>query len=117
MPMKITLWTKMVPASPLRPAMPLGGGRAQSSPTITVCKCNILHVLYSTERDSLIAQNIAYLNFIAFRFSLLCCQPKIKSIASIILWKNKQPLLSETPLNIKRISVGIRKRLKNMILL
>lgn len=32
-----TLWTRMVPAKPLLPAMPLGGGRAQSSPTITIC--------------------------------------------------------------------------------
>lgn len=32
-----TLLTRMVPAKPLRPAMPRGGGNAQSSPTITVC--------------------------------------------------------------------------------
>ena len=33
-----TLLTRIVPAKPLRPAMPRGGGNAQSSPTITVCK-------------------------------------------------------------------------------
>lgn len=33
-----TLLTRMVPANPLRPAMPRGGGKAQSSPTITVYK-------------------------------------------------------------------------------
>jgi hypothetical protein len=33
-----TLWTRTVPANPLRPAMPRGGGKAQSSPTITVYK-------------------------------------------------------------------------------
>lgn len=33
-----TLLTRIVPANPLRPAMPRGGGKAQSSPTITVYK-------------------------------------------------------------------------------
>lgn len=41
-----TLWTRIVPAKPLRPAMPRGGGRAQSSPTITVYKID--HVILST---------------------------------------------------------------------
>jgi len=41
-----TLWTRTVPAKPLRPATPRGGGRAQSSPTITVYKRD--HVIQST---------------------------------------------------------------------
>lgn len=38
-----TLFTRIVPAKPLRPAMPRGGGNAQSSPTITICKCKEYH--------------------------------------------------------------------------
>jgi hypothetical protein len=37
-----TLLTRIVPANPLRPTMPRSGGNAQSSPTITVCKSNII---------------------------------------------------------------------------
>ena len=41
--MECTLLTRMVPARPRRPAMPRGGGRAQSSPTITVYKYINMH--------------------------------------------------------------------------
>ena len=42
-----TLLTRIVPANPLRPAVPRCGGNAQSSPTITVCKSNIIKLGYS----------------------------------------------------------------------
>lgn len=37
-----TLFTRIVPASPLRPTTPRRGGKAQSSPTITLYKYNDL---------------------------------------------------------------------------
>lgn len=80
-----TLCTRTVPANPLRPAIPRGGGKAQSSPTITVYKeySVILSInALNYEKES---KNEQYLYFVTFRFRLLSSQTKVQAVTSVVL--------------------------------